>query len=328
MDSHMIEEMLREVKANLRAMEQQHSSIKDERRQQVEIVTAMRAALRNRSDMSAERRALIDEMTKTRKEAEAARRIRDSINRDIPPLLEQIVEQMHHLHRGLTQMHNDLREIPRFGLEREMFRRFFEHQQMYLRKKKAEDAHQTQRDCSLRMREIGKLLDSSKEASEKVVEDGLADVPHANSEDAGWKAVQRISNRIEEIDSLSKEQRRNLRGMRRERGRLEAFLRLQESGRLLTREESFEEVQERALEGGSLTLDDLGALLDRGGLGALAGDDGETGGEDATGPQPSKEPEGHKQESDVGKPRKRSRSTPRRGGPRRHALGREREEVR
>jgi len=313
-EQHLIEEMLREVRTNIRANEQSHSSLKEERRQQLDIVKPMRGALGEMSAANSEVQTLIKEIRKVRKDGEAARKIRDEINNQVPPMIEQIEENLLRYHGALTEMHNDLVRIPRFSLEREIFQKFFEHQEMHRLKLQSESAHEKQFQCRLRMGEISKKIDSAKAKHSSAAEDKLADVPHASPDNAGWKEVKRLSERINEIDSLLDTQRKEIRLMRRERGRLEAYLRLLEKGSVGNRVESLADVKERARDGGSLSLGDFDALLSSGGLSSL------------TEEKPKEESSGSSKQPAR---KKRGRSGPVRGGPRRHSLTRpERDERR
>lgn len=262
---HRIEEMLREVQSDIRSTEAQSESLRNERRQLIEIVTSLRESLKKGSEDSEEKRALRKQLSTFQNQRHQEQKFRDEANQRVPPVLDQIIDSLKHRHRLLTTMMNDLNEMPTLEDEIRLFQGFLEYQAMYEVKTQAMEAHKRMIAAIEGIRSIMKQfkeIDTKGEERKKHVAEST---PRIEEEDVGWPEVRRISSRIEEIDRMHRECRSDRGKLMRERGRLQAFLKIRESGRGAERIDP-DEVKEKAASGGTLSISDLDALLSSGGL--------------------------------------------------------------
>ena len=108
---------------------------------------------------------------------------------------------------------------------------------------------------------------------------------------ANPKEIRNLNERIAKKMEVINKNWAELKKMRREKGRLEAYVRVRKKGHKSGKGgrkigPRLDEVKARASTGGALSLEDLGALLNSGGLEALSGSEQPT---DAPTPEPEKQ---------------------------------------
>ena len=262
---HQIEEMLRAVQSDIKSTESESESLRNERRQLIEIVTSLRESLKKGNEDSEEKRTLRKQLSTFQNQRQEAQNFRDEANRRVPPVLDQIIDSLKHRHRLLTTMMNDLNEMPSLENEIQLFQGFLEYQAMYEVKTQSMEAHKRMiaaiEGIRSVMQQFKKIDEKGKERKKNVAES----TPRVEEEDIGWPEVRRISSRIEEIDRMHRECRSDRGKLIRERGRLQAFLKIRESNRGGERINP-DEVKEKAASGGTLSISDLDTLLASGGL--------------------------------------------------------------
>ena len=263
--THQIEEMLHEVMSDITSTESQSESLSNERKQLIEIVTSLRESLKKGSENSKERFELRKQLSTLHNQRQEAQKLRDDINRRVPPLLDQIIDSLKHRHRRLTTMMNDLNELPSLEDEIQLFQSFLEYQAMYEVKIQSMEAHKRMISAIEGIRSVMEQFKEMDEKWEDTKKNDAEGKPLIEQEKVGWPEVRRISTRIEEIDTMRRECRSDRGKLMRERGRLQAFLKIRESNS--SREYiDPEEVKEKAASGGTLSISDLDTLLASGSL--------------------------------------------------------------
>lgn len=261
-----VELLSKKIEREIRTIEDEHKSLRNERRNQVEIVKSLRQAVGENEAISEERRGLLRKFHQSRKQAEEARKKRDSVNSSIPPPSAILAEWMVETHQRLVTIDNDLTAVPTLHREIDMFKRFFELQAAFTRKQESEKFHEEYVNYIKEIRAITKELDatrkdSPKEKIEKSSSDGKIDSSNVNRSD-----VRKISKRIKKIDSQLDKITEERKSLRKEANRLKTYLRVTSSrGKPI----KISEVKDRATSGDSLNTQELGALLRTGGLAEL-----------------------------------------------------------
>ena len=189
------------IEREIRTIEDEHKSLRNERKNQVEIVKSLRQTVGENEAISDERRALLKKFHQSRKLAEDARKKRDSVNVSIPPPSSILSEWMAETHQRLVTIDNDLTAVPTLHREIDMFKRFFELQAAYTRKQDSEKFHEDYVNHIKEIREITKELDATRNKSPKgkgidSSQEGQIDSSSVNRSD-----VRKISKRINKIDS-------------------------------------------------------------------------------------------------------------------------------
>ena len=259
-----IEQLLKNKEREIKIIEDEHNSLRNERRNQVEIVKSLRQAVGENEAISAERRELLNKFHQHRKSAEDARRKRDSVNSSIPPPSSILAEWMSETHQRLVTIDNDLTAVPTLHREIDMFKRFFELQAAYTRKQESERFHEDYVNQIKEIRMITKQLDATKkDKSEGQNEETLSQDKEVILSNANRSDVRKISKLIKKIDSQLDKISEERKELRKEGKRLRSYLRLTSSrGRPI----KISEVKDRATSGDSLNTQELGALLRTGGL--------------------------------------------------------------
>ena len=267
MDHKDIDEMKGDLERELRSVERQHRELRDERRNQVDLVRSLRSAIGEMRSADGARKGLLREFHSARKLAEEARHRRDSVNSCIPPPADVLAEWLRETHRRLVTIDNDLTAVPTLARELDSFGRFFELQAAIVRKRNSEKAHSEYVTQVKKMREVTTKLDATRKSGKDKVDDALGET-ELDSGSISRRDIRKTSSRIDKIDKrldgLSSE-RKNI---RRRLGRIKAYLKITLRGGRAIR---LADVKDRVQSGGSLDASELDALLRSGGLSEIAG---------------------------------------------------------
>ena len=254
------------IEREIRTIEDEHKSLRNERKNQVEIVKSLRQTVGENEAISDERRVLLKKFHQSRKLAEDARKKIDSVNVSIPPPSSILSEWMAETHQRLVTIDNDLTAVPTLHREIDMFKRFFELQAAYTRKQDSEKFHEDYVNHIKEIREITKELDATRNKSPKGKEIDSSREGQIDSSSVNRSDVRKISKRINKIDSQLDKISEERKALRKESNRLRTYLKLTSSrGKPI----KISEVKERATSGDSLNTQELGALLRTGGLAEL-----------------------------------------------------------
>ena len=286
-DADGISRIVKEKKVLLRSIDGQIRDLQSERKEQVHIIKALRSAIVGFENSDSGRKKLLGEFHSSRKIAQKQREKRDAINKCVPPPSKILEEWLSDTFDSLTNIDNDLTSVPMLNPELAAFSRFFEIQASIKKKREAEKAHSDYIKKVSEMRKISSKLDQNKEVSNKVVSE-LKDNIEIEEDKVSRKEIRRISKRISSIDKKIESMKGAVKIERKDLKRVEKFSRISSGRRDYS---SIEDIRGIAAKGGALSTDELGALLESGGLSSIS----ETG---------EKEP---KKSEEASKHRKRSR---------------------
>ena len=297
-----IDERVASLRASMEATERELKRVEQERAAEITLVQSLRDIQESTRGISKERTALLNQFRSVRGKAQAIRNERDSINENVPPPLEIIEQRLFQTHRRLATIPNDLAKMPNREHEIKLYSFFFELQAMYARKVHANELHQKYIELVRTQEEKLKQLDKLSAERKSIAEEARDEVAEQK---ANPKEIRNLNERIGKMLEVINENWSELKKMRREKGRLEAYTRVRKKalksgkgGRKIG--PRLDDVKARASTGGALSLDDLGALLNSGGLEALTVSEQPTD-------EPAPEPEKQKRRK-VGAARGRRRS--------------------
>jgi len=217
------------IEREIRTIEDEHKSLRNERKNQVEIVKSLRQTVGENEAISDERRSLLKKFHQSRKLAEDARKKRDSVNVSIPPPSSILSEWMTETHQRLVTIDNDLTAVPTLHREIDMFKRFFELQAAYIRKLDSEKFHEDYVSHIKEIRYITKELDATRNKSPKVKEIDSTQEGQIDSSSVNRSDVRKISKRIKKIDSQLDKISEERKVLRKESNRLRTYLKLTSS---------------------------------------------------------------------------------------------------
>ena len=267
MDHSDIKEMRGDLERDLRSVERQHRELREERRDQVDLVRSLRSAVGEMKSADGARKGLLREFHSVRKSAEEARRKRDSVNTCIPPPADVLAEWLDATHRRLVTIDNDLTAVPTLARELDSFGRFFELQAAIVRKSESEKAHSEYVGHVKKMREVTAKLDATRKSRQEKV-DGALDETELNSDNISHSDIRKTSRRIDKIDKKLDELSSERKEMRGRLGRIKAYQKITLKGGRAIR---LADVKDRAQSGGSLDASELEVLLNSGGLSEITG---------------------------------------------------------
>jgi len=265
-DADGISRIVKEKKVLLRSIDGQIRDLQSERKEQVHIIKALRSAIVGFENTDSGRKKLLGEFHSSRKIAQKHREKRDAINKCVPPPSKILEEWLSDTFDSLTNIDNDLTSVPMLNPELTAFSRFFEIHASIKKKREAEKAHSDYIKKVSEMRKISSKLDQNKEVSNKVVSE-LKDNVEIEEDKVSRKEIRRISKRISSIDRDIESMKGTSKIERKELKRVEKFSRIS-SGR--GNFSSIEDIRGIAAKGGALSTDELGALLESGGLSSIS----------------------------------------------------------
>ena len=254
---------LENLQDNLLVVESKIKVRKSERNNAIE----MSKAIRKSAELKNEETKLGNSLKPRREKIEKIKMQRDSVNNNYIPV-HWIEDEMTKIFHRLTE-DVDLMTAPSLNKEKELFSWFFELQSMHQHSKKTRELHN----------QFIKLLNEQKDTLEEL---DLVK-KNSNSTFGNYENFDDLAHKLLlELNSIHNEKRI----LRREIGRLEAWLRIcdrkkrdkkkSKNKKHGNRKKSFsrdsvniEEVKSRASSGENLSLSDLGALLNSGGLSSI-----------------------------------------------------------
>ncbi len=267
-----IEDMTTALKASKQATEQELKRIEQEREAEITLVQSLRVIQESTRGISKERTTVLNKFRTVRGQARAIREERDVINKNVPPPLEIIEQRLIQTHRRLATIPNDLAKMPNRDHEIKLYSFFFELQAMHARKVHGNNLHQKYIELLRNQEEKLKQLDQLSAERKSIAEEAREEVA---DQKANPKEIRNLNERIAKMWELINKNRTELKKMRREIGRLEAYARVRKKAQKGSRGgrkigPRLDEVKARASSGGALSLEDLGALLNSGGISALS----------------------------------------------------------
>lgn len=252
-------------------------ALSEERRRTISMAKAMRGTLQPSSGMTEDVVSLVETLRERAASMKQYQQHRDGIDEVAMLPMNRIGQELQRLHRSLTS-EVDVDHVPSLRNEQRDFARFLAVQAMHQSKPSADASHASYVDLLRAQRDDVKQFAALHLRTEPKHEARLAEVD--------LKAVRIRTGDVDEYDrranllsNLVRDQRRERKRLSREIGRLTAYLggghrshgnkrrRRNEHQRRQPRTKvDVEEVRRRAMDGGTLSLEDLGALLDEGGV--------------------------------------------------------------
>ncbi len=252
-------------------------ALSEERRKTISMAKAMRGTLQPSSGMTEDVASLVETLRERAASMKQYQQHRDGIDEVAMLPMNRIGQELQRLHRSLTS-EVDVDHVPSLRTEQRDFARFLAVQAMHQSKPNADASHASYVDLLRAQRDDVKQFAALHLTTEPKHEARLAEVD--------LKAVRIRTGDVDEYDrranllsNLVRDQRRERKRLSREIGRLTAYLggghrshrnkrrpRNEHQHRQFRPKVDVEEVRRRAMDGGTLSLEDLGALLDEGGV--------------------------------------------------------------
>ena len=259
-----MKEMISDKKRILRSLDSEGKDLQTERKEQVQIVKALRSAIIGIEQSGTGRKKLLGEFHTLRKQAKVHREKRDEINKRIPPPSKILEEWLDETYSTLTRIDNDLTTVPMLNPELSAFSRFFEIQASIKKKREAEKAHSTYISKLSEMKKISSKLDQNKEEFGKVTSE-LKESSEIEGDKISRKEIRKISRSISSIDEKIEKLKLESIKERDLLKKLQKYLRLSS----VRGSYSIEDIRGIAAKGGSLNSEELGLILETGGFSSI-----------------------------------------------------------
>ncbi|DAC51607.1 MAG TPA: hypothetical protein HA340_01570 [Candidatus Thalassarchaeaceae archaeon] len=285
LETHQLEERLNDNKSSARAIESQLDSMESERSSLISTVQVLRTALGQSGKMSKERHSLLTELRARTPQINEAKAIRDDINERVGPPSNVIEKLLKRTWRDLTTIREDASRAPQLAQEIQKFSFFFELIEMHKLKQQSDAAHKKFVDLIRAQKETIKKLDELKDGGSEIAEQASEESPRLSGISINRKEERNLNKRIEKMLESIRANRKELKYLKREMGRLESFIRIRKGDeqRGIKVRMRINSLREHAVSGGSLSVEDMARLLKSGGLSQLQ--------QTSEGPQPKKKKE-------------------------------------
>ena len=256
-----------QVKQTLSKKEEEHEQFQRERKELVEFVKKVRSVLMG------PRNPEISELVSRLKIAQISRdnskKLRADYDKKVPPSPEDIIQSLKQRHKPLWTISNRIQEIPSLKEEIDLFESYFEYQAMYQIAIKSDEQQQILLEAYKEIKDTMKAI--RKFDLEDIDDNEFSKIQEKYpNKKIGWESVDYASKKISEIDDWCQNWIKEKRRLYKEILRLEAYLRIR--GKEAEKESlkiKSEEIREKAETGGTLSLDDLSALISTGEIGKI-----------------------------------------------------------
>lgn len=256
-----------QIKEKLSMKEDEHEQFQHERKTLVEFVKKVRGILMG--PRNPEISELVSRLKIAQNNRDNAKKLRADFDKRVPPSPKDIIESLKQRHKPLWTISNRIQEIPTLKEEIDLFESYFEYQAMYEIAVKSDEQQQILLDA---YKEIKNTMKAIKKFDLEDIDDNeFSKIQQKYPEkNIGWESVDSSSKKISEIDDWCQNWIKEKRTLYKEIQRLEAYLRIR--GKEAEKESlkiKSEVIREKAETGGTLSLDDLSALISTGEIGKI-----------------------------------------------------------
>ena len=262
----VVKSMLEKTNAEMSALEKRIEAVDAERKSNIRMAKAMRGVIEETSDLRKEHKSIIINLKERNKNIDAIKKSRDKINSDIILPIHMIEDELAKVYSRLTE-EIDIHRVPSLQREKNHFSWFLELQAMHGKAREASELHQRFIELVTEQKgEIKKLKifeTKHDEATTKLLEqEPLLKDKSINSNEA-----RSYDRRTLSIQRALRQLRGDLHKLRRESGRLDAWLRKKAGNQSRGRRDGRKGNQRKPKSQGSkessgpMTLGDISGLL-------------------------------------------------------------------
>ena len=271
-----------EMKFEVSQIEEHIHSLVTERQNSKELLDLLRGTLQETRNVKSNRQSILSELRPLSMKVQVLRQTRDGINDRIAIPTKRIHQEMVRMFNSLTS-EVDVFNTQSLGREKGDFSYFFELQAMYKASLESNQAHQEFIRLRREQNKEYKALKETRTEEENVLNrliEGNPELKGINLHPKTVKEYQHNANKLQKSINIQYSKKHEL---RREIGRIEAWIRIASSkNKQRQRKDSkprqhrreapsvnINEVRERASTGGSFSLNELDALLSKGGISGI-----------------------------------------------------------
>ena len=261
----IVKGMLDKTKAEIDALEKRIEALDAERNSTVRMARAMRGVIDETSDLQKEHKAIIIGLKERNKNLDTIKAQRDKINSDIILPIHMIEDELAKVYSRLTE-EIDIHRVPSLEKEKIQFSWFLELQAMHGKAREASELHQ--RFINLVKEQKGEIkkLKVYETKHDETTMKLLEQEPLLKDKNINSNEARSYDRRVQNIQKALRERRGEMHKLRRESGRLEAWMRKKsgghQGGRRGGNNKQFKSKSSKPKESsGPITLGDLSGLL-------------------------------------------------------------------
>ena len=295
-NTNSLKQRAEEMKGEIVQVEEHIQSLVTERQNSRELLDLLRGTLQETRNIKLNRQTILSELRPLSMKVQESRQARDGINNRIAIPTNRIRQEMEKIFQSLNDK-VDVFNAPNLGREKGDFSYFFELQAMYKASMESNQAHEEFIRLRREQNKEYKALKNTNSQEEDILNRLIDKNPELKGINLHPKTVKEIQQNANKLQKSINIQYSNKHELKREIGRIEAWIRIATSkGNQRTRKDSkprqdrrqaptvnINEVRERASTGGSFSLSELDAILSEGGISRIGAID-----KSATSNQPSR----------------------------------------
>ena len=259
----LVKNMLEKTKAEMDSLHKRIDALETERHSTLRMAKAMRGVIEETSDLRKEHKSIINGLKKRNSDIEDIKKRRDKINSDVILPIHMIEDELSKVYLRLTE-EIDIHRVPSLKKEIEQFSWFIELQAMHGKAREASELHQRFIEMvNVQKEEIKKLKiyeTKHDDATNKLLEKE----PLLKDKNINSKEVNSYDRRVHNIQKALRQLRGEMHKLRRESGRLDAWLRKKTSSHARSkggRNQRRSNTRKGREDSGPMTLGDISGLL-------------------------------------------------------------------
>ena len=261
----LVRNMLEKTKAEMDSIDKLIDALETERQSTLRMAKAMRGVIEETSDLRKEHKTVIVGLKSRNKEIDEIRMKRDKINSDIILPIHMIEDELSKVYSRLTE-ELDIHRVPSLAKEKEQFSWFIELQAMHGKAREASELHHRFIELVKEQKEEIKKLKIYETKHDDTTEKLLENEPMLKDKNINSKEVNSFDRRVHNIQKALRKRRGEMHKLRREAGRLDAWLRKksgdQSRGRNRGRSNrKGSKSRDKKEDSGPMTLGDISGLL-------------------------------------------------------------------
>ena len=281
-NTDVLKTSLEAMKSEVIDVEEHIQSLVTERQNSKELLDLLRGTLKETRNVKSNRQSILSELRPLSLKVQELRKTRDGINERIAIPTKRIHQEMVRMFDSLTS-EVDVFNTQSLGRERGDFSYFFELQAMYKASIESNEAHQEFIRLRREQNKEYKALKDTNSQEEDVLNRLIEKNPELKGINLHPKTVKEFQQNANKLQKSINIQYSKKHELKREIGRIEAWIRIAANkGQQRQRKDSkprvnrrqapsvnINEVRERASSGGSFSLNELDALLSKGGISGI-----------------------------------------------------------
>ena len=261
----LVKNMLEKTKAEMDSIDKLIDALETERQSTLRMAKAMRGVIEETSDLRKEHKAVIVGLKSRNKDIDEIRIKRDKINSDIILPIHMIEDELSKVYSRLTE-ELDIHRVPSLEKEKGQFSWFMELQAMHGKAREASELHHRFIELVKEQKEDIKKLKIYETKHDDATEKLLENEPMLKDKSINSKEVNSYDRRVHNIQKALRKRRGEMHKLRREAGRLDAWLRKksgdQNRGRNRGRGiRKGSKSRDKKEDSGPMTLGDISGLL-------------------------------------------------------------------